>query len=522
MKFFTIAGPVNPTDHYFIPHRLNEVEISRFISEKKYFILHAPRQSGKTTAILQLVTQLNQDGKYKALYVNVEPAQMARGKYKDALAIIVNRFKEAIEEHFGKEEVAAFFETRKLLASEMRGDELQTFLSWWSQNSKQPLVIFIDEIDSLVGDSLISVLRQLRAGYTNRPNKFPSTVCLVGVRDVRDYRIWSDEEKTMVLGGSAFNIKAASLVISNFSLEQIRNLYSQHTQETGQPFDTAAADYTFEQTQGQPWLVNALAYEACFNMVTDRSKPITKEILQLARETLIKRRDTHLDVLIDRLREPRVRIIVDALINGVNESLDVSQDDIQYSCDLGIIIRREGVLTIANPIYQEVFPRELASVMQDTILQKTVWYQNNDDSLNMIKLLTAFTQFYRENIDIWIERNHYKESAPHIILMAFLQRIINGGGSIHREYGLGRKRVDLLIVWPNLQPKQRIVIELKLLRNEKTLPDGLRQTAQYMDIGNATEGHLVIFDRSSTKSWDEKVFQQQEVCAGKNIHVWGM
>src|SRR5690606_2028617 len=121
-------------------------------------------------------------------------------------------------------------------------------------------------------------------------------------------------------------------------------------------------------------------------------------------------------------------------------------------------------------------------------VQNASWYQNNDGSLNMHKLLENFTQFYRENSDIWLGKFEFIESGPHLLLMAFLQRIINGGGKIHREYALGRKRVDLLVEWQT--GKQRIVIELKIRYGEKTLEEGLQQTAQYMDINNATEGHL--------------------------------
>ena len=99
----------------------------------------------------------------------------------------------------------------------------------------------------------------------------------------------------------------------------------------------------------------------------------------------------------------------------------------------------------------------------------------------MHKLLEAFTQFYRENSDIWLEKFAYKEAGPHLLFMAFLQRIINGGGKIHREYALGRKRVDLLIEWilrKTLKQKQRIVIELKIKRGPKTMEEGLEQTAR--------------------------------------------
>ena len=101
---------------------------------------------------------------------------------------------------------------------------------------------------------------------------------------------------------------------------------------------TDAIDYAFEITQGQPWLVNALAYEACFRDCTDRSVTITKDIIERAKETLIKRRDTHLDVLIDKLQEPRVRNIIDAIITGIIKTADeLKQDDIQYVRDLGLI-----------------------------------------------------------------------------------------------------------------------------------------------------------------------------------------
>ena len=137
--------------------------------------------------------------------------------------------------------------------------------------------------------------------------------------------------------------------------------------------------------------------------------------------------------------------------------------------------------------------------------------------------MNAFQEFYREHSEIWVERNQYKESAPHIIIMAFLQRIINGGGKIHREYALGSGRVDLLVEWFGAQTKkQRIAIELKLWRGNKSFIKGLEQTAGYMDISNATEGHLVIFDNKSQKSWDEKMYHKVEFVDEKIINIWGM
>lgn len=222
-----------------------------------------------------------------------------------------------------------------------------------------------------------------------------------------------------------------------------------------------------------------------------------------------------MDALLDRLNETRVRDIVDVLLSS-SDGTGFPPDDLQYVRDLGLISRKE--IRIANPIYQEIIPRALAYTKQEEILQDLVWYQKKDGLLDVPKLLTGFVQFYRENSEMWLERFAYKEAGPHLLLLAFLQRIINGGGKIHREYALGRKRVDLLINWKT----QRFVIELKVKRQESDLVKGLEQTSEYMDVSGATEGYLVVFDRDIKKSWDEKIYHKIENISGKIIEVWGM
>src|SRR6056297_1547627 len=161
---------------------------------------------------------------------------------------------------------------------------LSEALSSWSRKSEKPIVLLIDEIDALVGDTLISVLRQLREGYAQRPDDFPQSIVLCGVRDVRDYRIFSDKDQQIITGGSAFNVKAESLTVGDFTQVEIRMLYEEHTQETGQEFEKAIFELAWDYTRGQPWLVNALAYEACFRNEEgkDRNKPITGQLFEAA------------------------------------------------------------------------------------------------------------------------------------------------------------------------------------------------------------------------------------------------
>ncbi len=515
-KKFCIAGPVDPERHYFIPKRLDWDQLSTLLDDRQYFVLHAPRQSGKTTAIEEFIRHLNGDSKYQALYVNIEPAQAMRDNVEKALMSIVDLIKNKLAyEHKNSELIVSLLD-QMIRQPTITANLLFNALQAWAEASPKKIVLFIDEIDSLVGDSLLSVLRQIRAGFTQRPDRFPQSICLIGLRDVRDYKIWTKEHGIFVSTSSPFNIKAESLTLSNFTHEQVKQLYLQHTQQTGQEFTDEAIDYAYNVTQGQPWLVNAVAYQACYRDVTDRAIVITKEIVAQAKEQLIIRRDTHIDSLFDKLNEPRVRGIIDAIISGKAELACVSPDDVQYVRDLGIIKPKE--FAIANPMYQEIIPRVLTSIVQETIPNKIAWYLDDSDKLHMSKLLEAFTQFFRENSQAWESSISYNESFPHLLLMAFLQRIINGGGSIIREYALGKKRVDLLI----LRQKQRFVIELKIKYGEDTLARGLEQTAQYMDRSNAYEGHLIIFDRDTTKTWDEKISNEVVEFKAHKIHVWTM
>ena len=311
-RFFNTAGPINPEDHYSIPvaQRVDLNEIMTLIRQKKYFVLHAPRQSGKTTALLEIMGQLNASGQYRCLYVNVEPAQTARENIEKAMKTISSELLEAERNQLpGQMIIADHF---ALALGQDPGSALKVLLSAWARQSSLPTVLLIDEIDSLIGDTLVSVLRQLRGGYADRPKAFPQSVIFCGVRDIHDYRIHASREKEIITGGSCFNINAESLRMGNFSSAEVRELYLQHTAETGQVFDEEAVALAYELTRGQPWLVNALAYEACFKMPRgkDRTRPITGDLITEAKDNLILRRATHLDQLADKLKEPRVRSVI--------------------------------------------------------------------------------------------------------------------------------------------------------------------------------------------------------------------
>ena len=527
MRDFNTAGPVRAHLNYCVPplERLGAAELLSLIRAERYFVLYAPRQTGKTSALLALRDLLNggTEGEYRCAYMNVEPAQTAREDVGRAMGAIAT---EIAREARNTLNDSATAEAADRLDTTRRPDAaLGTLFETWTRAADSPLVVLIDEIDALVGDTLVSVLRQLRAGYAHRPAAFPQSVVLCGVRDVRDHRIHASSEKEVIAGGSAFNIKVRSLRLGDFTRGNVETLLGQHTAETGQTFAPDAVDAVWEQTRGQPWLVNALGREMCFpkGPLQPRDRPISEQDVFEAREALILSRETHLDQLADKLREPRVRRVIEPLLGGGDGTY--SDRDREYVRDLGLVAP-EPPLRFANPVYGEVVPRELTWVLQDQIPQQTAWYVDADGGLDMDKLLAAFQDFFRQNSEHWVERAQYTEAGPQLVLQAFLHRVVNGRGRIEREYALGSRRVDLLVVWPGEQRRAgRFVVECKLLKDgrshARTIEQGLEQTAAYMDLCDADAGHLVVFDMREGRTWAEKIYTEERSRNGTPITVWG-
>jgi DNA polymerase III delta prime subunit len=524
-RFFNTTGPIRKEKNYSIDPltRVDLDGILSLIDQEKYFVLHAPRQTGKTSLLIALMNYLNKQGKYKTLYVNIEAAQAARENVSEGMQTILTALAQSsifyLKDSFFKDN------WKQIFAGSVGLFALNEALSQWCQQSEKPVALFIDEVDSLVGDTLISLLRQLRSGYPMRPGMFPQSIILCGVRDVRDYRMHSDKEKAVITGGSAFNIKDRSLRLGNFSPEEIKTLYEQHTKETGQVFHQDVFPLVWEQTEGQPWLVNALAKEVCFEMKAgrDRKNEITVDMMIQAKENLILRRDTHLDQLTDKLKEKRVRGVIEPILASLDEIDRLPDDDVEYVVDLGLI-KKKPHLTIANRIYREIIPRQLTYTTQLKITQDGSWYMDRQGRLEMDKLLTAFQDFFRKHFESWVEGFDYAEAGPQLLLQAFLQRIVNAGGRVEREYGLGRQRTDLLVVWPYKTGVQQVVLELKLRYGglETTIKEGLEQTRVYMDKCGAKQGYLLIFNRSPKASWEEKIFHREKTYKGMKIKIYGM
>jgi DNA polymerase III delta prime subunit len=510
-RFFNTAGPCNPAYHYMLPPEPRIPDVRRLVDQMHYFVIHAPRQVGKTTSIRALARALTEEGRYAAVWVSAEQGQALRDDIGAAERVVLGDW----------------LISAQALPEPLRpppwpegspGERIRLALTAWAQACPRPLVVFIDEIDALRDDTLLSVLRQIRAGYPHRPELFPWSLALVGLRDVRDYTIAESEDGRLGTAspfnrrsktdgpqgrprsgpsrearGVGLNIKVESLTMSGFSRDDIAALYDQHTEETGQRFEPAAIDHAFVLTGGQPWLVNALAREIVERLRPDRTQPVTSDDMDRAARVLVDRQDTHLDSLSARLREPRIRALIEPMLAG--ETLgDVPEDDRRFAIDLGLVRREDGGgLVVANPIYREIIVRALASGPQDSLPRLVPTWLDAEGRLDPEALCEAFMAFWRQHGDAMLASAPYTEVAAQLVLMAFLHRVINGGGFIEREYAIGRGRIDLCLRLGDVT----MAMELKAWRDGRPDPrvTGLEQLDRYLDGLGLQTGWLVIFDQ---------------------------
>ena len=494
---------MRPDEHYAIPplDRSGLRNVLELIQREQYFALRAPPQSGKTSVLNALRDHLNDGaaGDIRCVYVNVE-SQVAHDDTPPDIRTVLASIAEAARV-LGDDFPKTWPDTLEKVGPEVA---LLHMISDWCRANPTPLVLLLDNMDVLVGDTLLSVLLQLRVGHVDRPTSFPQSVVLCGVHDLRHHRFPLGD--STAIPASPFRMMAEWLRLGDFTKAETYALMEQHTAETKQPFEDAAPAEVWKQTQGQPWLVNALCAEACFERKEgrDRTRPITKADIHAAREALVVSRRTHLGQLAHKLEEERVRRVVVPLLSGGQARHEV--DDLEYVRDLGLVDASQPP-RIANPIYADVVPRELGHMVESGLDERAAWHVDSAGRLGMGKLLRAFSIFYGEHAEHWLARlADYSEAGPQLILQAYLQRIVNGGGRIEREYGIGRGAVDIQVLWP-AEPGQpsdlwtRIVVECKALRAsgrqslESTVERGVAQTLRYMAQCGAAEGHLVVFDR---------------------------
>jgi len=515
-KFFNTTGPCDPERHYMLPpkERLIGADLERYLEHQLYWVLHAPRQTGKTTFLQSWMREINAGSTAVACYVSVERAQGIADSDKAMPNICQAVRSFATSEGLGVPSIPS------VVAESMLSSQLE---EWSRIVAPKPLVLLFDEVDVLEGPAMVSFLRQLRSGFASRGvGKFPVSVALVGMRDLRDYLAQS-KDGVPVNPGSPFNIKQHSSSLGVFSREDVSKLTHQHTEATGQLFSEEAQDRIYYWSGGQPWLVNAICQMCAWDIVKEETREtVLAEHIETAKEKLILSRATHIDALAERLREERVREVVETILAGRFDPKLAQSRGFDLCLDLGLIQVENGVPVVANRVYQEVIARYLSYGMQLAIPAPEWQWRTEDGRLNMDGLIGEFHKFWRRNGEAWEVGTEYKEAYPHLLVMAFLQRVVNGGGKIEREYAAGRGRVDVVVQYAG----EEHLVEIKVVHpadgRETTKSEGLEQIAKYGARLGAGKRCLMIFDRRPewrTKPWEERLSREFVQTASCEVEV---
>jgi hypothetical protein len=528
-KRFNTAGICMPAEHYMLPVLSRIPDVIKMIEENLYFVIRAPRQSGKTTFLTTLSDQINSEGMYYAILCTLAALRPITDRH-EAMSSVVSQINVALDASEIKAINRLAYSYNSLPAMADPDAKVRILLRSICRDLDRDLIVFFDEADCLSGSHLITFLTQVRDGYlarTNEPNtKFPRSLALVGMRHIRDYKTQIRPDEQSLGTASPFNIITETFSLANFTKDEIRILYNQHTDATCQIFDHNAIDIAWDWSAGQPWLTNALARDVVVRqLVNNFSNTITGAHMEQAAESLIRRRDTHINSLLEQLNDPRIIKVMDAVFAGTKGKIPPNSDDRQYCIDLGLVVKNEDQsLRLSNKIYQEVFSRAITDELEfviDIKQDKKTW--TDGKVLFMSNLLKEFQEFWRHDSRSFPFRYKdfaafkYDEATYTFMLLAYMQKAVNSRGKVHRQFAENRGVIDIVAIYND----QEYLVEVKLNESYFSLEDSLEQLAGYMDTAAVKEGWLVVFDRDLVKPWDKKIYWNTLQIGNFTIHVVG-
>jgi hypothetical protein len=489
-RTFEKSGSVNPEASYYV--QLENVvnpdkqDIKTMVDLGRYFSIFAPRQSGKTTFLEELCSQLHGDPTYVAVilsfqeYKNLEKSRFYSQVEKYLYQQLIDRLKQVNCE---KLEKVQQFLSQHHFTDHISFKELFEELNNIVQFKK--IVIFIDEFDGIPLSELenfLTTLRELYIKYKKVKQKALYSIGLIGIRDIT---------KLIVGGVSPFNI-ADQVEMPPFSLKNVRDLYSQYTRETNQPFTDEAVKKVYKETEGQPWLVNRLGTILTVNVKPGTVEPIDRQDVEKAIESLLLEKNDHFDNLYEKAilyKETFVKIVFD------NVKYKPNDKEQSWLEQYGLIKRKEKKAVVANNIYKERF---LETFFNETEVPEDISmtsYVLPGNRLDMENILLDFEQ-YISQIGV---RAFYREQKPYektgqFLLTAWLYQFVKGGeGDLRYEVPSGLGRMDILLTYKG----RKYIIETKVNRQNltHTLNQGITQVSEkYLASEHYHGGYLVIYD----------------------------
>jgi hypothetical protein len=399
-RIFENTGYVDPEKSYHvnIENVVNShnQDLKTMVDHGRYFSIFAPRQSGKTTFFRRFAKDLETNTEYIFILMSFENC-----KHDDVITFysyiqtkIYNQLIHRLEmlECHELEAVQLFFDTHRLTKC---ADFYSLFDSLNRIITRKKIVIFIDEFDGIPLDEIeifLSTLRKLYQDYKEQKDKALYSIGLVGIRNITQ----------LVVGGvSPFNI-ADHVEIPPFTMQNIRDLYQQYTQETNQPFSEEAVQEIFEQTQGQPWLVNRLGTILTKQIKPETIDPIEIDDVNKAIQLLLLEKNAHFDNLKEKV------MLYKETFNNINtQQVNFLPDDESQSWlyQYGLIKKQNDFAVISNTIYSKRFS-DVSDKMNHMAEQKKKIFISycHKDKVWLENIMNYLKGLEYEDIDIWFDK----------------------------------------------------------------------------------------------------------------------
>jgi len=514
-RYFNTEGPIDAKRHYFVAREAEVCEFLRRVREGRYIVIFAPRQTGKTSFFRMALQRLVDEAP------SFLPVQLTFENYSDFTKrqfyeTLDYRLKQGLREQLTRLVGATPTLPTRLERCQIQNPEmLQRFFDAFAEElPEQKMVLVIDEFDGIPSAVLPNFLHTLRVIYHLPLEKRALwSVGLVGIKSVTQL----NPERSI----SPFNI-ARDFELPNFTVEQVQDLMSQYTAETGQPFETAVVARIHEKTTGQPFLVNRLLQILTEELDIPLSAPITEKHFEVAYQRLLAIDNVHFQHL--RTNALRQRSFRQLLLRIITEEpgvpFDFNRQEIQELSTYGLIRPNEqGFAIIQNPTYQNILLRALPPLqngLEDRYLPPSMAgftaFVTPAGFLDMEAVLLEFSAFLqRVGFEVFRVQETPKEFVGQSLLMSYLDLLARQiGAHVYREIPTGRGRMDVILI----HGVQKYVVETKLWRGEASWEAGKRQLAAYLTTEGVSEGYYVVFDlRGQLK----EIRHTQDVTSDKRI-----
>lgn len=512
MKTFGTRGPVTPEKHYVVPRTAELADFLGRVTEGRYLVIFAPRQTGKTTFFRSALQVLAADvPDYFPIelnfeeYVDITPAEFYESVHEDVLTQIERVFQKR-----GETPPAAL---NPLLARQGRNVtnnlSLRKFFEEFAQLLDYPrVVLIIDEFDNIPRAAVRGFLHTLRRIYHEADEKHRCihSVGIVGVKNITQLNY----DRTV----SPFNIQD-EFHLPNFTFAQVQELLGQYTAEVGQAFTPEVIERLHSQTSGQPFLVNRLARILTEEMNIPETETINLAHWTKAHSQILREQNVNIQHLRTNIRRnPRFQtILMEIASYDEGCAFNLDDDAISELATYGVIAEgKDSRCEIANPIYlyrilqtfkptvngleREYFSEEsgpeVRAQARAQVRAQACDYLTAAGELALTPLLDNFRDFIqRAGFRILQVPETPKEYVGQHLLFAYLEQVVQQvQAAMHLEVQTGRGRIDLLI-----NHKQRkYIVETKIWQGEKSYRNGMQQLAAYLKLEKAEEGYYVVFD----------------------------